>query len=389
MNEEFSLKIDDEEIVFADLTNREFLEAVIVCKSGNIFLFDLEKGTKSFVAKLTFDSVPNLVNDFNLMEILASLDPNDLTELLKNQPKEIESLESLAEKNQEFVSSLPLNLKLYSFENYICLVQEKDVNGVVLNLENPYFQKKLKRGDYHVEQCSFPIAFYKKEDQTFLIHGTDWNRLDIACLETDELLTDRIVDYETDSNYFDYFHSSLLVSPDAKHFTSNGWHWHPVGQIYCFSIEEFLRDFESSHQRIVVSDEDCYDLDWEQPLCWIDNRTLAVGFNRKIVDGEQNEYPSEILFYDIIEDKVMKRIDFNGFSVSSDGNVEGKLFFDSRKKHFVCLSKKLGLLITDINGKEVFANQDIKEYKYSEKHKIFYEIKNNEQTITLVNFHEN
>jgi hypothetical protein len=46
MNETISLKIDDEEIVFADLTNREKLEVVAVCKSGNIFLFDLEKATK-------------------------------------------------------------------------------------------------------------------------------------------------------------------------------------------------------------------------------------------------------------------------------------------------------------------------------------------------------
>lgn len=112
MNEKISLEIAAEEVVFADLTNRERLEAVIICKSGNIFLFDLEKGAKSFLAKLPFDSVPNLLNDFNSMEILASLDQNDLAELLKKQPTEIESLENLIEKSQEFSNSLTLNVKL-------------------------------------------------------------------------------------------------------------------------------------------------------------------------------------------------------------------------------------------------------------------------------------
>ena len=40
MNKKISLNLENEEIVFADLTDRENLELIIICKSGNIFLFD-------------------------------------------------------------------------------------------------------------------------------------------------------------------------------------------------------------------------------------------------------------------------------------------------------------------------------------------------------------
>jgi hypothetical protein len=384
MNRTISLEIVDEEIVFADLTSRERLELVVVCKSGNIFLCDLEKHEKHFWGNLPFDSVPNLLNDSNPMEILRDLSPEELAKLLENVPDEIESIEDLSAKNKDFVDSLSLNARLYSFKNYVCIVQNKGSSGVVLNLSNPKFQKRLVRGDYHVGNWSFSIAFYEKDNQTFLIHATDWNRLDISCLETDELLTDRIVDYETESNYFDYFHSSLLVSPDRKYFTSNGWHWHPYGQIYCFSIENFLQKFELSGIRVDVSDEDYYDLDWDRPLCWINNKTLAIGFNQQICDEKQKKFPTEVLFFDIAENKIVSRINFDGFSLSSEGEVNGELFYNPENQRLIGLNKKSGVLITDIDGKEIYTNSNLVSYKYSPKHRLFYQIDLKNQEISLV-----
>jgi hypothetical protein len=381
MNENISLKIENEKIVFADLTNREKLEAVIVCKSGNIYLFDFEKDEKSFLAMLSFDSVPNLINDFNSIEILQDLTPNELSELLKNQSEQVESIETITVKNSEFVNSLSLNTKLYSFQNYVCIVQQQGTLGVVLDLSNLNYRKILTRGDYGVGTCQFPIAFYSKDNQTFLIHGTDWNRLDITFLETDELLTERLVDYDTDSNYFDYFHSSLLISPDAKHFTSNGWHWHPYGQIYCFSIERFLREFELSNKSVDVSEEDYYDLDWDRPLCWIDNQTLAICFNQQVCSEKKDKYPNEILFFDINQNKIIKRINFDGFGLTFEGNVYGDLFYDSGNKQFIGLNKKTGLLISDIDGNELFRDPALTAVKYSEKHKLFYNFDIQTQTI--------
>lgn len=383
MTEEISLQINNEEIVFADLTNRESLEAVCVCRSGNIFLFDLEKGENVFLGKLPFNSVPNLMNDFNPIEVLQDLNPSELGDLLENQSEQVESIESISEKNQNFIKSLSLNAKLYSFENYICIVQQKGTEGIVLHLSNPSFQKRLNRGDYCVEHCSFPIAFYTIDNQTFLIHGTDWNRLDITCLETDKLSTDRIVDYETKSNYFDYFHSSLSISPDEKHFTSNGWIWHPYGQNTLYSIDDFLKNFELSHQNIDLA-EDCYSFDWDRPLCWVDENTLAIGFSKNTEDYGKSKFSDEILFIDIVENKIINRIEFNGFANTSEGDVFGDLFYDKEKSQFVSLNQKKGLLISDIEGKKIFEERNLNSHDYSSKHKLFYRINYNNQTVEMV-----
>ena len=76
MNKVISLEIDNEEIAFADLTAREKLEIVAVCKSGNIFLFDIEANSYTFLAKLPFSAIPTLEKDFNLGESLNKLFDN-------------------------------------------------------------------------------------------------------------------------------------------------------------------------------------------------------------------------------------------------------------------------------------------------------------------------
>lgn len=382
MNEKISLKIDDEEIVFTDLTNRENLELIIVCKSGNIFLYDVQKEQNQFLTKLPFNSVPNLSEDFNLMDVLEKLTPTELAQLLENQPSEPETIEIITEKNKDFVNSLSLNAKLYSFENYVCIVQDKGTSGVVLNLENPNYRKILTRGDYHIEHCQFPIAFYEKGDQTYLIHGTDWNRLDITCLETDELMTDRIVDYDSNSNYFDYFHSSLLISPDAKHFTSNGWVWHPYDVITVYPIENFLQKYELSHLQFDFEDVDGYN--WDRPLCWFDNKTLGIGYNKKEANDGKGDFMSEIIFVDILEKKIVNRINFEGFALSQYGATEGDLFFDTENKHFLGLNNKSGLLISDIDGNELFRDSALTSHKYSQQHKLFYQIDTQKKVIEFV-----
>lgn len=333
MTESVSLKIENEDIVFADLSNREKLEVIIVCKSGNVFLFDHKAQSMVLINQLAFN------------------------------PYE-------------------LNLQIHSFQNYICVTQKNGTFGMVINLASPNYEKKLERGDYCAQASLFPIAFYSKENQTFLIHGTEWNRLDITCLETDELLTDRIVDDDTNLNSFDYFHSSLLVSPDSNSFTSNGWIWHPYGQVTSYSINTFLREFELSNTKIRLMDEP-YDLDWDRPLCWISNQMLGIGYNKKAASETENNHPSEIIFYDIKECKIKKRIKFDGFSLSSDGDVIGELFFDFEKKHFVGLNKQNGLLVCDLNGKEVLRNSKLAFHKYSPTHKIFYKLDRKQQVIKL------
>lgn len=183
--------------------------------------------------------------------------------------------------------------------------------------------------------------------------------------------------------YFDYFHSSLSISADEKHFTSNGWIWHPYGQITLYSIDDFLNNFELSHQNIDLA-EDCYSFDWDRPLCWVDENTLAIGFSKNTEDYGKSKFSDEILFIDIVENKIINRIEFNGFANTSEGDIFGDLFYDKEKSQFVSLNQKKGLLISDIEGEKNFEDQNLISHRYSTKYKIFYQINFKNQTIEIV-----
>lgn len=349
MVEEILLNIDDEFVIFAGLTDGENHEFIVVCESGNVYLHERQNSRNRLIGALEFP--------------------------LKYSEDLFKYSESIGYQ-RDF-------LQIKSYRDYVCIVQKYGQNGAVFNLKNPAFKKELKRGDYCVEHCVFPIAFYSKQDSTFLIHGTDWNRLDITCLEVDELLTDRIVDYETNSNYFDYFHSSLLVSPDEKRFTSNGWIWHPFGQITSYSIADFLKNFELSHRNVDLA-EDCYNFDWDRPLCWIDEKIVAVGFSRNTENYGKTNFLDEILFVDVTENKIINRIEFNGFGNSGDGDVFGELFYDKENSRFISLNEKKGLLMSDINGKKIFADQSLISFKYSPAHRFLYQTNCKKQTIETI-----
>ena len=51
--------------------------------------------------------------------------------------------------------------------------------------------KKLDRGNYQINITPYPVAFFHTEHHDFLIHATDWNRLDISSAETGKLVTAR------------------------------------------------------------------------------------------------------------------------------------------------------------------------------------------------------
>ena len=74
----------------------------------------------------------------------------------------------------------------------------------------------MDRKDYHVENSIFPIAFFFQNDNHYLIHETDWNRIDLYNLTQKKFLTDRSIEYEKQETYLDYFYGSLSVSPHLK-----------------------------------------------------------------------------------------------------------------------------------------------------------------------------
>ena len=221
--------------------------------------------------------------------------------------------------------------KIYIFNDYVCEVEDFGTEGIVTKKNNPDFRRKLIRGDYQVEHCSFPITFFERENQTFLIHGTDWNRLDITLLEENVLLTDRVVDYESQTNYFDYFHSKLHISPDGSHFISNGWFWGPMDALSLFSVDDFLKNYELSFKMLYFDVTSGYN--WDRPLCWIDNQTIAIGYNllenEEIKISKQNI--SELIYLNVFENKITKRVPFPALLPNEYGEVKGEIYYDKIK----------------------------------------------------------
>lgn len=313
--------------IFVGIGNRSNLEAIVVTQSGKVFLYDLGDGDETEIGQVTFDA------------------------------------------NQ-------LQLQIHNFCDFVGVTQKNGTFGTVLSLTDCKYAKALERGEYCAYASQFPIAFYAKDEKTFLIHGTEWNRLDITCLESDDLLTDRIIDDENDLNSFDYFHSSLSVSPDSTSFISNGWHWHPFGRVTHYSIDRFLSDYEAAHFDILLTDdadpEDAYlEADWDRPHCWIARDKIAFGCNRGSGYYGEKIFQSEILIYDL-KSKAITRIPFDGFRVTDEGDVAGSLYFDSERNRLIGLNSKTGLLITELDGIVILKNESLAGFDYNVRHSVFF-----------------
>ena len=209
-------------------------------------------------------------------------------------------------------------IKLYVHEPWVCVTERFGTHAALINLENANV-RELKREDYHADVSSYSIGFLQRDGRVLLVHQTEWNRLDIMDAETGDCLTDRIVDpqmaesgYKSDDgkwppkwesgNYIDYFHSLLHISPDGEYILSNGWIWHPLGQILYSRTDDFLRRFEQSMFPI----DNYYEYSWDRPCAFIGNDRFVIAADdvRKsnlcwmLNDDESYSY-KQLLFYDL------------------------------------------------------------------------------------------
>lgn len=315
--ETYHYKIPRGKIIEAQLLDCFPLQMLLFSKSGNIYLWELENSNYRRLGKL---------------------------------PKGMDSTKKMT---------------VYTHHKYICIVAHRNTQGLILHLEKPDYYKVLKRGDYQVEHCSYPIAFYEKEGLTYLIHGTDWNRLDITCLDTDELITNRLVSYEGEGkeNYVDYFHSLLAISPDASQFFSNGWVWSPVDIITIYNTEQFLTTYEQQHSYLDFGGTSGYN--WDRPACWIDNQHIAVGYDiSEDEEMKENNSYSEILIMDALKNEIVDRFPFDGFGKNSYAEVSGKLFFDAENSMFIGLNTENGLTVAERSGQVLFSDAHLKKFSY-------------------------
>lgn len=178
--------------------------------------------------------------------------------------------------------SRTLSLRVSPCGDLAAIVEAKGRHGVVLDLTTMRPSMTLDRGTYHVEQTPFPAAFFEIDGQLRLVHGTDWNRLDISDPRSGRLLTERSpTSYRRDEiqpeHYLDYFHGELTVSPRCERIADNGWVWHPVGIVVAWDLRRWASEnpweSEDGPSKRSLCDRSYF---WRGPLCWIDDRNLAA-----------------------------------------------------------------------------------------------------------------
>lgn len=189
----------------------------------------------------------------------------------------------------------PLELHLSGDGRFAAVVERFGRLGRVFDLDDGRRTMSLDRGEYPPATMSvFPAAFLERGGRTLVVHGTDWNRLDVSDPATGESITVRGPTVRTDvrdvpPHYLDYFHAGLCVSPDGRWVAEDGWYWHPMGELRVWLLDDWLggnvweSEDGASIQRI---DQRVYF--WDTPMCWIDATRLAFWGEGDDVDAMQD-----------------------------------------------------------------------------------------------------
>lgn len=165
---------------------------------------------------------------------------------------------------------------------FVALVNTYGRRGVVIDLDCNRITMELDRGDYRNEHCRFSVSFFEHAGTQLIVHATDWNRLDISDPASGRLITERgPTSYqegqERPAHYLDYFHCGLSVSPSGDWIAGNGWVWHPIGVVTTWNLKRWLtEDVWESEDGPSLRSICGRDYFWDGPLCWVDDRTLAV-----------------------------------------------------------------------------------------------------------------
>ncbi len=189
------------------------------------------------------------------------------------------------EHRHAYKRSLLVELHVSPRGDFIAIVANHNTRGVVVERATGRVALQLTRGDYHLQDCPWPIAFLDHGGHPVLVHATEWNRLDATDLTTGALLTTR----ETDStpprtprtpHYLNYFHGPLTVSPDGRRLASGGWFWGACGLLRVFEVGRWLdaNPHESEDGASVV--EVLTHGVWEEPFDWVDAETIAYPSTR-------------------------------------------------------------------------------------------------------------
>ena len=299
----------------------------------------------------------------------------------------------------ESISPLDRFIKIYYHFPYVCVTERYGLHAVAVHIVDKHVLY-LTREDYHCDVSSYSVGFIERDGRVLLIHQTQWNRLDITDLETGESLTEREIicretgETETNKwgafpkmekkNYIDYFHSLLHVSPDGKHFLSNGWVWQPFDNIRCFETDRFFKEYETCGKHI----EYYRGYAWDRPCAFVGNDMVVIAADKDditceadVAESELKEPPAyhQLLFYKLSEVTAgiytysgyenydtlplaySDKADCDVFDFDEYGEItNGEIHYQPDTDHLIILSPK-GAFEVALDGKIIHSDPEIKQ----------------------------
>ncbi len=167
-----------------------------------------------------------------------------------------------------------LTLHAWAQGDLAALVEARGRRGLVVDAATGAPLLRLDRGDYHPGQSEFPLAFLERDGRTFVVHGADWNRLDVTDPRTGARPFDLAPpgaspEHSRPGHPGDHFRGRLRLSPGGGWLLEDGWQWQPVGWTVSWSVDAWLG--AGTTDRLLRMP-----YDWGRPMCWVDERTVAL-----------------------------------------------------------------------------------------------------------------
>lgn len=271
-------------------------------------------------------------------------------------------------------------LKLSEQDEYMTIANELGQYGYVYDLAKNSNIFTLDRKEYHVDKTCFPLAFFSKNDQVHLIHGTDWNHLEITNLVDLQTLTKRDTNVYKNEFYLDYFYGELHLSPNQKWLASSGWIWQPASLVKFINLQNWLNTRPHEPELSQNSDFCIISYYWDRAMCWVSDTSIAYLYDPQEEGADKEDCQrlkieqdkSYIFLFDCEKNELIQRIPFDyPKNEYHEARPDCKLFFMDRLYFF---SNK-GMSVIDIKkGKIVEENLGITATHFMKKYQYFYRL---------------
>lgn len=268
------------------------------------------------------------------------------------------------------------SVTIYTLDEAIVVANDYKTHAFLLqNTESE--PVRIQREDYRADISCFPIGLYKNADNVpHLIYSTKWNRVNILNINTLQNLTASKSLIEEDAiewhlewekkypqhtsntiwpSEFDYFYGKIHISPNNQYFLSAGWVWGSADAYYAFDTQDFIENQHVRCTNILTAEHE------NRAVCWIDNQTIAVGYNPMIDNdfGDEIENPQDIdelhLYkFDGKEASFLEKI-----PLSFKGILRSEMVYNQALNAIFMFSKNNRLLIFDLEGEILYENKNL------------------------------